>query len=359
MAAVLLIALMGAASDNVVVSSLALTLSLIVPASLVMLRVSRPKASVKDGVRTIRQFKRKEGRVQLSLEGSSRFLSRPVVVSVEAPRGVDGAVEMTHDGQTEIVVKSVYSGRFVGFRAWIEYSDPLRLFVRTEALKIDLVLESLPLSLASVPAGFTASPIALGEIPSSRRGFAQEFYGAEDYDRSHEAKDILWKRLAKLEEGRLMARVKEANIPTDLAICLLELGERSEEQTPRWMDLVCEAVSKVGMEVLRANSVLKILRVKGRSAFPIHVRNRRELADAVMALWQERPAAMSATEAIRTSSMVITGELEFSRDEVLAEAEGKPFLVATDRMREAKRPGLIFFSSSGEVGGIVELVFNR
>lgn len=157
----------------------------------------------------------------------------------------------------ELEIVQRYAGRFEGLRLGLELSDVLGLFVeRNLPLEVDLTFDSLPASLLAQPKRPRLSPLALGERSSGAPGSGQEFYGIDEYQPFMEAKNILWKRVGRRADDKLVVKIRESNIPREIRIAILGVDERDRLA---YVDKVCEALGEVASSLLEAGSMVTFI----------------------------------------------------------------------------------------------------
>lgn len=276
-----------------------------------------------------------------------------------SPEGVEAQLAAESGRRYVLTLSSNYAGAFRNFRLSITAKDPLGLSERREDKAIQLVAEFLPRSLVALPQRAIITAMALGERPANARGYAQEFYGAEQYDLSQEAKDILWKRLAHASTDSFLVRVREAGTPDSLTVCLFEAAERQGLEIPEWMDLTTESMARVGLSVVGSGVRLRAVRLARGREYEGEASDVRTLADCLMALWDPIGAAPSA-QWLERASVIITGEDELRDPGLSSAAERKPTVVVSDPKRaRASGPRLLFFTGSEDLSGIVSRVLSR
>lgn len=327
--------------------------------SVVLLRFSPSRTfSVRADKPRLRVLKGEEAEVDLKVKSPMGFEESDVSLA-GAPEGLTLELRRSTGRSSTVVASSRFSGVYRNVKVRLSFPDFLGIAERYEERELELTLEFLPKALLFELARVNMTPLTLGEIPANRMGLAQEFYGAERYNLSQEVKDILWKRLARFASPSPMVRVREANTPELLTVCVLELIERGGVEYYRWMDLVCEAVARVGSAVIGIGVRLRLVRDTraGRTVAEAH--DLESLADCTMAIWQG--ADQKGTEyGPESATIIIEGEAELNSAEGLSLAGSKPTVVISlGQTYRQQNPKLLVFTGSEDLSGIVGLVLSR
>jgi len=314
---------------------------------------------VRASPRRLRAFKSEKMKCSLRTEVGG--LSPDIEVRlVGAPEGLRARLVQDEAGDQRLAISSSVAGSFGGLKVGLSMNDMLGLFSRYEEHDLDLIVESLPVALRSKTFPAPAMARTLGELPSGTRGFAQEFYTAELYDTSRDAKDIWWNRVAELGSDRLMMKVREANIVDELTVCLVEGGFREGKQLNIWRDLALEATAQVGVATIQCGATLRVVQTRGDSAMVTRARDLPRLADLLMRVSRNEGTEIPALEGLNASSVLITGEPELRLPYVLKVALRVPTVVITFQ-RKGFVPGFegSFFTGSEDLGGLVNRVLAR
>jgi len=286
--------------------------------------------------------------------------TRAVLELLRVPEGAQARLRSSPDQGHTLLVSSRFSGVFAGWSLKVGILDPIGLFKRYEETKLDLQAEFLPSSLLARRQEVVVRAAMLGDRPAGSRGFGQEFYSAELYDSSQDSKGILWKRQAKLGGDFLMVRVGEANIPETLTICLLESQKRIPRELPGWMDLASEAVSLIGLTVLRSGSSMRVIHIVRGEASTAEAKDLKGLADLLAWLWSDDSARQKVQGVPSEAGIMVTGEPEMQDPSVFGLLLRIPSVVLTFSVGKVSRSRtVVFFTGKENLGGLVSEVLSR
>jgi|GEM_PF-1643819 hypothetical protein len=297
LASAFFVTLLGAIFRFAAVEFLGLALTISAFISFLMLRLSKDDISpVPLEEKKIRVFKYEEATLNLHPASSGIPWTVHAVREIRAPEGVNAEAKF-EDGILLVSVRALYAGRFEGFEVGLEFTDPLRLFYRLRYIVFPLVVESLPLSLLGNTRNSTTGIFSTGERPSGRRGMGHELYSVEDYSHYSLAKDIMWKRVAKQTDEKIVVGVREASTPEVIAIEIVEQDkmEQSEKRLV-WADLVSEAVCRLALAAISSGSRVRMYSSRGC----YEVNTERDISEAIMSIWKgERKCDNIANAQIR------------------------------------------------------------
>lgn len=358
--AVLIVSLVSAVGNFGWGLALAFSLSLASVLSLLILYGSpKRRFHVTTNPRRLRAFKAERMRCSLLTGGEGAEAGIDVQL-VGAPEGLQVRHVSGEGGRHELAIYSTLAGSFGGLKVGVSMNDRLGLYARYEEHYLDLVVESLPMALRSRTLPWATIAQTLGELPSGTRGFAQEFYTAELYDTSRDAKDILWSRVAEVGNDEFMVKVREANIVDVLTVCLVAGGSREGKQLDIWRDLALEAIAQIGVAVLRCGASFKVVQSRGDAAWVTQAHDLRSLADLSMQVSRYEGVEIPVLEGLRASSLLITGEPELRLPEVFRLALRVPTVVISFQ-RKGFAPGfeVSFFTGSEDLTGLVNRVLGR
>jgi hypothetical protein len=309
---------------------LALAFALAVAAGISLLAVrlvSRQYTSLRMEPQRFSDFKGKAFEARLIFEGRKRG-AMVDVSHISTQPGLDAEVRPRDDGTFSLRLKTKFAGRFDSLSATVRVSDVMGLFFSEEEVRFNgFLLDSLPTSLLKRPRPLPMAAISVGEAPSGSRGSAQEFYAIEDYDASLDTRGILWKRVAESPTEKLVARIGESNIPKSLTIGVVETATRFETQ-PWFMDLVCEALARIGREAVEYGITLHIVSEINGLAWAAEARTVSEVASCVLGLWSQNDKP-PASAGLPWPDMVITGMEDTKDQRLLGLVVNRPSVVVT------------------------------
>ena len=305
----------------------------------------------------LRGFKGEDSTVVFRIR-SPMGIEESAVALPRTPEGLKAELGRMPDGSWKILANSKFSGLYQGLKVRLSFVDFLGIAERYAERELDLRLEFLPKAMLLELASVNMAPVTLGEVPANRMGLAQEIYGAERYNLSQDVKDILWKRLARFGTASPMVRVREANTPELLTVCVLELTEREGLEHYKWMDTVCEAVARLGRATIAVGMRFRVLRVTGRGRTLAEAHDLGTLADCTMAIWEVEEEGRIGDGA-ESASIIITGEDELNAGEA-GLISGKPTVVISPRPTPSLRNARsVFFTGSEDLSGVVGQVLSR
>ncbi|MDA4121261.1 MAG: hypothetical protein OK404_02500 [Thaumarchaeota archaeon] len=351
---ILVLVASGAGTGEGIFVALALALAFSSLVSLGLLRLrARAGVRVEAEDRSLRVFKKDHASTELRMFGSA---DRWVSVSVDSAR-FEGPVEVEVDrmseGRFELKVTPLAAGRYAGLILSLRLTDVLKLFSASILEKrVDLVIDSLPMSLLAPVRSPVISPLVLGENPAGRPGRGQEFYGVEEYSYRTESRDIMWKRAARRPESPLLARVREANIPEFIRVKVRR--EDQDGEKTKSTDLLCEALATLGRTVLMMGVDTEFLAPDGQT---FTVGDDEELADAIMAISAVSASVHEADHA--ASGTDITVLVGGSAWDDLGLDAGGPLVLIGEGPVTARGRFVFFYSGVEDMTQAVGLVISR
>jgi hypothetical protein len=336
--------------------ALGLALAVAAAVSLVAVRLASGQYSaIRMEPQKFSDFKARTFEARLSFEGRKRGAVL-TVSRVTAQPGVDVEVKPRADGTFSLALRTRFAGRFNMLTATVRVSDAMGIFFSEEEVRLkDFLLDSLPTSLLQRPRPLPMAAISVGEAPSGSRGSAQEFYAIEDYDASSDPRGILWKRVAESPTEKLVARVGESNIPKVLTVAVVETADRFETQ-PWFMDLVSEALARLGREAVEYGITLRIISEINGLAWAAEARTVSDISSCTMGLWTLGRKAPASKE-LPWPDLVITGLEDTEDPRVSGLVANRPSVVVTSG-RPAKKVGrrVMLYSGSEDVSKVLQAV---
>lgn len=208
------------------------------------------------------------------------------LASVSAQKGVDAKFEVQGSSVVKITLSSKYAGRFSGLTLRFDIVDVLNLFTKQiQVSSLDFTYESLPLSILRQIPRSRPMPLTLGEKSGKSPGSSLELYSLENYVPFTETKNVMWKKVARMPDEKLIVRVRDSSIPKVVTIGCVQVKQRRDQENLEWMDLVCEAVGTMGNSLLTAGCLVEILQSSSGFGVVTHeVSDLDQLSDAVMRL---------------------------------------------------------------------------
>lgn len=330
-----------------VAGALAFSLAVMAGISLVLLRYALKGSGVKVEPARTRVFKRETGSAVLRVSTMGSEFARVSSVKLVPPFGLVGEVGRFDHGAAELSLRAAYSGVFSGTRIAVTMTDALGLFTHTEEAEPGLVVESLPRSLLLPDTPMQVSPMVQGEASTGGRGAGQELYSIEPYQPGSDAKDVMWKRVARSGDDNLQLRVREASAKASVRILLI-LTRTDEEVRVRHVDLASEAMAQLGKKLASLGVAVELAWSRDGRVTASAASNPIELASALMYLWSPGTVAGDAgAEMLRTDLLVTDlGMLEDER--VRSLAARKPVLLLLDGRSGRASGGRLFAFSGGD-----------
>jgi hypothetical protein len=257
--------------------------------------------------------------------------------AVRSQAGIEAQFELS-EGLARIYVISRYAGRFSSFTLQFEVRDILNLFSkRIQTVAADLTFDSLPLSLLAPIPHSRPMPLALGERSGKSPGSSLELYSIEEYRPFSETKNILWKKVARMPDERLLVRVRDSSIPKVIRIGFIQKAKRNLRSKLEWIDLVCEAIGMMGNSLMAVGCTVEILHAakESTSSVSIHeVTSLEDLASAIMELSESpelSPDLESLFKILDQTDIAVCGAGELEERQLALPLSKLPALVVAER----------------------------
>jgi uncharacterized protein (DUF58 family) len=201
-----------------------------------------------------------------------------------------------------------------------------------------------------------SSLLAVGENPAGRSGSGQELYAVGQYDPNMDTKDILWRRVARMEDGSIPVRLREANIRMSVRIWVA-LSWGSVKQRAERIDLVSEAVAQIGKLLLSVGTTFEAAFALGPSLERRKASNEVQLVDLLMALSETSSSAQSLPVMTRYDLLILSPD---QIDGLELRAISHPVLVVSEKaLVPALPPGVQTFTGSEDLSALSMLVLNH
>lgn len=285
----------------------------------------------------VRIFKAEESAVSMGMESQGSPWTGLRVISCSMG-DVPASTAQVGDDKVRLSFAGKYAARSRGLRVRFAKSDRLGLLqIESEVARPDIVLDVLPRSLIALEVSRTVPTTGYGERPARYPGQGQEVYALDYYHPSTDAKDIVWKRVAKSPDEMLVERVREANIKDSLNLGVLQLAERAGEERQRWIDALCEALASMGKEVVKMGVKLTVLYRSEGSLVAKSVSDLRELAEVVMDC-STAPASPDVAEVVRRSELLVTGLLELDSGRLGPALPARPVILIPESSSPRSSP---------------------
>ncbi len=337
-------------------AALGFSLAALAATSLSLVWFSSRDARVSVEPKRLRVFKGEIAVALLRLDsGRGRWL-RTGALSLDEVPGLESECTVLDLSSFELTLRPVCAGRFNLPAIRFDVTDVLGLFVRHETLPIDLAVESLPLALLVPTRVGASSLLAVGENPAGRIGSGQELYAVGHYHPGIDTKDILWKRVAQVEDGSIPIRLREANIRMSVRIWVA-LSWASVKQRAERVDLVSEAVAQIGKLLLSVGTTIEVGFALGPSFERKRASNDVELVDLLMAMSETSSSAQSAPGLMRYDLLILGPD---QMDGLKLSAISHPVLVVSEKaLIPVLPPGISTFTGLEDLSALSMLVLNQ
>ena len=251
--------------------------------------------------------------------------------SIAAQEGVDVKWKALGGGITRLFLKPRYAGCFSGLVINFESKDILGLFSnKVQSVHLDFIIESLPMSILTLVPTARPMPLTLGDKASRSRGSNLELYALDNYQPFTETKNLLWKRIARMPDEKLIVRIREASIPRVVRIGLVESAFRTSLERAEFVDLVCEGIGTLGNYLIAIGCRLAVLRaaddgtVESSDASSVQ-----ELSDVLMKVSDASKIETKdkVLEVLGESDVIVSGLLELEEDTLARSIARMPSLL--------------------------------
>lgn len=279
----------------------------------------------------IRSFKGEERSTKIVLIFKRARWINVNLSSVRAPFGVEAIFE-SQRGIAKVSLRSRYSGSFSGMTLQFEVIDILNLFSKQiQTVYADFIFESLPLSILTPIPRSRPMPLALGDRSGRSPGSSLELYALDEYQPFTETKNVMWKRVARMPDEKLIVRIRDSSIPKIVMIGFVQTKRRYDEGRLEWMDLTCEAIGMMGNSLIAAGCTIEMLRASqdAEHISSDEISDLDGLSDAIMHL--SSPPSFSEDrkeifEILANSDIVVCGMRELEDKELSLPISKKPTL---------------------------------
>jgi hypothetical protein len=391
--ATILLGILALILDTNVMLALALTLAIIALISFLIVRsISTFNTKLFFETSQLSCFKGEKVTTKVSVQLKRARWIAASVRSVDPPPGVESAYAVVDENTISVTMKSRYAGRFERFLLHLQVTDILNLFSKeVAAVYADFRLDSLPISLLSPIPRTKPMPLTLGERSLHSPGSSLELYALDEYHPFSETKNVLWKRVARMPDERLMVRIRESSIPRTIQIGFIQVPDRFKDLTSslkneesqakqvaelKWKDLTCEGLGAIGNNILAIGCKMEIVHTgtgdyTSSKIYPIPglglvevVEDLSDLTSALMNLWGEPDNGPGNERLLRVADqadLVACGLRDLS-DPRIANAVGrKPALLISEEWTDPAFVGnqAMLYTGIEDVKGLVSKVVER
>jgi hypothetical protein len=345
--------------------ALAFALAIAILISFVLLAsVTMTETTVSAEPKLVRGFKGDEFQVTISMSfRRGRWISVHVA-SFTLPDGVIVRSQEINEGLVKLDLRAPYAGRFAGIGIELELWDTLGIFSKGfQSLNSQFVIESLPISLLATARQAKPVQLSIGERSARSPGTSMELYSLDEYQPYSETKNLLWKKIARMPDERLVVKVREATIPEIVKIGIFDSSSRTGQSRLRFADLMCEGVGALCNNLIAAGCAVEILspsRELGVNSYL--VTSLLELGDVLMGLLST-PSAPRDDDygVIVKSDVIVTGLYELEDLNIANAVASKLSLLIEDEnaLPIAVGDRSTLFTGVEDVGPLVSKVLER
>jgi hypothetical protein len=341
-----------------IVGVLAFALAMMAAISLLLLRTRTRVSTLSVEPSRLRTFKRESRSTVIRIGSLGSGFAKVVTISLVAPFGLEGQVRNFERGSGELVLKPMYAGLFEGMRVAMEVTDVLGLFTQTQEVELELVVEALPRALLLPDSPQLVSPMVQGEVPTGGRGTGIELFSIEQYSAGSDAKDIMWKKMARSSDQSIHVRVREANARPSVAMFSVVSSLIPEERV-ELVDLTAEAMAQLGKRLLSMGVTVELARSDPGGLTVASAADVAELAAAIVRIWSGTAGSSDVHGAMARATLLILGPSQLEDVYIRNAAEGKPsLLIRTGPGQQSPGQGMFVFTGREDLTQLVEVLLD-
>lgn len=337
-------------------AAFSLAISFVAALSILLLSSNIRRIEIDPRPKSLRIFKHEAASTLVFLQSGSLDWMRPSSLSLDSVEGFEGRVGQVGPRSFEMVIEPRYAGTFVVSSATLVARDALGAFLSERRVPVDLRVESLPLALLAPDRPLVFSPMRVGENPAGRKGTGQELYAVEEYHQEADPKDILWKRVARAEDGSIPVRTRESNLRTSITLGL-DLGWETDADRTRRVDLALEAIAQIGRLLLSLGTAVEVLYQKDLRRSRSRAANTTELAELLVRVSEASPNRGDAADAAPACDLLLVTP---DRNEGPRTRGATPRVVLADGASPPEVPGQQYaFTGIEDLSPLTMLVLDR
>jgi uncharacterized protein (DUF58 family) len=339
-----------------IAGALTLTLAVMGAISLLLLSSKVRNSDITVEPLHLRMFKHETRSAVLRVGSLGSDFARVSSVSLATPFGLDAEVGKLERGAAELTFRPNFAGLFRGIKVVVTVTDSLGLFAQTQEVELPLVIESLPISLLQPDAPMLIAQMVQGEVPTGGRGFGQEMYSIEPYEAGSDAKDMMWKRIARSGGDTMQVRVREASARAVIGV-LLMLRSKNDEEHVRRVDLASEAIAQLGKKLVSLGVTVEVAGTGHGETAPAGASNATELAQAIVGSWSAKAEDVATDRAVARADLIVLGPEELEDGSVTRLLGQKAALVIWDGKGRPGSGGRTFvFTGDEDLTQLVEVL---
>ena len=304
----------------------------------------------------LRAFKRETRSAVLRVGSLGSNFARVSSVSILTPYGLTCEVGKLERGAGELAFTPKYAGLFDGIKSLVTVTDALGLFSDTREEELSLVVEALPRSLLLPDSSMLLSQMVQGEVPTGGRGSGQEMYSIESYAPGSDARDIMWKRIARSGDELMLVRAREASARAVVGM-LLTLKSKSADEEVRRVDLASEAIAQLGKKLVSLGVTVELVNSSEGGLSFARASSVTELASALINIWSPSAEGGDAAGAAGRVDLLVLGAEQLEDESIGRLLVEKPSLLIWDATGRPGSGGKTFvFSGSEDLTPLLEVL---
>jgi uncharacterized protein (DUF58 family) len=312
-----------------IAAALGFALAVMAAISLLLLRSRIGNSEISVEPLRLRVFKRETMSAVLRVGSLGSRFARVSSVAIQNPFGLSCEVGKLERGSAELAFTPDYAGLFRGIKAVLSVTDSLGLFEEMQRAELGLVVEALPRSLLLPDTSMLLSQMVQGEIPTGGRGSGQEMYSIESYSPGSDARDMMWKRIARSTDERMLVRTREASAKAVVGM-LLKVGAGSPEEQVLRVDLASEGIAQLGKKLVSLGVKVELACSRQDGVSAASASNAAELASAIIGVWSKEAVGGDADGAASRADLLVLGSGELEERSFARFLGEKPLLLIWD-----------------------------
>jgi uncharacterized protein (DUF58 family) len=295
----------------------------------------------------LKAFKRETRSAVLRVGSLGSSFARVSSVTILNPFGLDCEVGKLERGAAELAFTPRYAGVFRGIRAVVSVTDSLGLFAETQEVELEMTVEALPRSLLLADVPMLLSSMVQGDVPTGGRGSGQEMYAIESYSPGSDARDMMWKRVARSGDETMLVRVREASAKAAVGI-LLRLGAESPEERVRRVDLASEAIAQLGKKLVSLGVTVELACSREKGLTAADATDITSLAAAIIRVWSAQPEDADLDVATARADLLVLDSEQLADESARRFLGQKPLLLISETPGTQGSGGKTFVFSGAE-----------
>lgn len=195
-----------------------------------------------------------------------------------------------------------------------------------------------------------------GEVSTGGRGAGQELYSVEPYAPGSDAKDVMWKRLARSHDESMQVRVREASAKATVSL-LMTFGTSDLEERVRYADLAAEAAAQLGKKLVSFGVTVELGCRTGGEVSSVRGTSPAELAAAIVDMWSRKSLRPYDDAALARTDLLVLDQDALKEERIAGLVRSKPvLLVRTQRTGQASWGRLFTFTGNEDLTPLTEVL---